>query len=166
MSLIHPDNLQPVVVHSADAELLGTAPNTIQLLADGGTTGGVLSAVRSRMSKGTDGPAPHYHAAQPELFFIIEGRLNVLVGERVVTVGEGDFLLVPPHMPHAFSTPEDSGVDLLFLMPTVDRFEYFRLVDQVRQGKASPREILDSQDRFDNHFLDSPVWRQFRSGTP
>ena len=165
MSLINPDDLQPVLVRAGDAKLLGIAPNTIQLLADGGTTGGVLSAIRSRMSKGTDGPAPHYHAAAPEILFIISGRLHVLFGEQVVTASEGDFLLVPPRMTHAFSTPQDSGVDMLFLMPRVDRFEYFRLVDQVRQGKASPRMILDSQDRFDNHFLNSDVWRQFHSGS-
>jgi mannose-6-phosphate isomerase-like protein (cupin superfamily) len=161
--LITPDELQPVVVRAGDAEILGIAPNTIQLLADGATTGGVLSAIRSRMTSGADGPAPHYHAIAPELFFIIS-RLHVLVGERVVTVSEGDFLMVPPGMPHAFSTPGDSGVDMLFLMPKVDRFEYFRLLDQVRQGKASPRAILDSQERFDNHFLESRVWREFRGG--
>jgi hypothetical protein len=41
-----------------------------------------------------------------------------------------------------------------------DRFEYFRLGDRVIKGQASPQEILDSQERFDNHFIDSPTWRQ------
>jgi hypothetical protein len=57
-------------------------------------------------------------------------------------------------------------VDILFLMPGVERFEYFRLGDRIRKGQASPQEILDTQDRFDNHFQDSAVWRQFRLGTP
>jgi oxalate decarboxylase/phosphoglucose isomerase-like protein (cupin superfamily) len=96
------------------------------------------------------------------IFFIIKGALHVLAGQRVVTVGEGDFLLVPPNTAHAFCTPADAGVDMLFVMPGAERFEYFRLGDRIRQGKASQKEILDSQDRFDNHFQDSPVWRQFR----
>ncbi|WP_281177850.1 hypothetical protein [Actinospica robiniae] len=29
---------------------------------------------------------------------------------------------------------------------------------------ASPQEILETQDRFDNHFLDSPQWREARGG--
>jgi hypothetical protein len=40
-----------------------------------------------------------------------------------------------------------------------ERFEYFRLADRVIKGQASPREILEAQERFDNHFLDVPAWR-------
>jgi hypothetical protein len=30
---------------------------------------------------------------------------------------------------------------------------------KVIRGQADPREILESQERFGNHFLDFPVWR-------
>jgi hypothetical protein len=33
-----------------------------------------------------------------------------------------------------------------------------RVLPSYRQ--ASPQEILDSQEHFDNHFLDSPIWRE------
>jgi hypothetical protein len=44
----------------------------------------------------------------------------------------------------------------------LDRLDYFRLGDRVRKGQADPRELLATQERFDNHFLDSPLWRQTR----
>jgi hypothetical protein len=59
-------------------------------------------------------------------------------------------------------TPADTGVDLLFFMPGVARFEYFRLIGRIRSGEASPQEILDTQERFDNHFQDSAIWQRFR----
>jgi mannose-6-phosphate isomerase-like protein (cupin superfamily) len=162
MTVFKPDDSQPLVlVRANEAEILGIAPNTIQLLADGGTDG-ALSAVRTRMAKGTDGPPPHYHERGPEIFFIIEGSMHALAGEQILTVREGDYLLVPPRTTHAFCTPDDIGVDMLFMMPGVERFDYFRLGDRVRKGEASPSEILESQDRFDNHFEDSEIWRQFR----
>lgn len=67
-------------------------------------------------------------------------------------------------MPHAFGAPAatESEVLIVFAPGLEDRFEYFRLVDRVQRGQASPREILATQDRFDNHFLDSPIWRQRR----
>jgi quercetin dioxygenase-like cupin family protein len=154
-----------LLVHATDAEVLGLDPNTIQLLADG-SSDGAISAVRTRMAKGTEGPPAHYHKGAPEIFFIIEGGLHVLAGEDVVTMREGDYLLVPPQTTHAFCTPDDAGVDMLFLMPGIERFEYFRLGDRIRRGEADLAEIVgpEAQDRFDNHFQDSTTWRQFRSG--
>lgn len=43
--------------------------------------------------------------------------------------------------------------------PGTARFDYYRLLDRVHRGEADPQEIADSQDRFDNHYVDSPVWR-------
>jgi|SRR5579872_6273110 len=163
MTEIDPRYAEPVVVRADDTELIGLAPNTIQLLADSPATHGALSVIRSKLGKGMDGATPHHHMLNPEMFFVIEGALQVLTGEQVVTVRAGDFLLIPPHMQHAFGTPADSGVDMLFIMPRAERFDYFRLLDRVRRGEANPQEILATQERFDNYFEESPVWRQFRA---
>ncbi|MGS2645462.1 cupin domain-containing protein [Streptosporangium sp. G12] len=155
---------RPVLVRAGEAEILGDPPNTMELLADAETTGRLVSAIRTKIGKDTDGPPPHYHNGAPEIFYIVDGGLHVLTGDQVVTVETGDFLLVPPRTPHAFSTPAHTGVDMLIFKPGAERFDYFRLGDRVRRGEASPQEILGSQDRFDNHFHDSPVWRRFRDG--
>jgi hypothetical protein len=42
-------------------------------------------------------------------------------------------------------------------------FDYYRLLDRVHRGEADPREIGESQERFDNHYVDSPLWRETRS---
>src|SRR5215470_9864992 len=126
----------PRLVRASQAETLGTAPTTIQLLADGDPQGGI-SVVRSRLGKGTNGPPPPYHTSSPEIFFILDGGLHVLCGQQVLTLGAGDYLLVPPGSLHAFATPNDTGVDLLFLMPGVARFEYVRLGDRIARGQAA-----------------------------
>lgn len=146
-----------VMTTAATAEVLKLGPIATTLLADG-----AISAARTTMAKGTDGPAPHYHTTSPEAFLIIEGGLQVLVGDQIEEVEAGDFLLVPPNVTHAFATPEHTGVDMLFLMVGIERFDYFRLLDKIARGEASPQDVLATQDRFDNHFLDSEAWRTFR----
>ncbi|ETK35022.1 cupin domain-containing protein [Microbispora sp. ATCC PTA-5024] len=162
MTVIDPNDARAVLVRAGEAEVLGEFPNTLELLADAETTGGLVSAIRSKIGKNTDGPPPHYHNEAAEIFYIIDGGLHVLTGEHVVTVGTGDFLLVPPRTPHAFSTPAHTGVDMVIFKPGAERFGYFRLGDLVRRGEASPQEILDAQDLYDNHFHHSAVWRRFR----
>jgi hypothetical protein len=83
----------------------------------------------------------------------------------VLSLEEGDFLSVPRSMPHAFASPPDVGADVLIVFAPAanERFEYFRLVDRVIKGQADPQEILDTQERFDNHFVDSAPWRKART---
>lgn len=61
------------------------------------------------MATGADGPPPHYHAGSAEIFFVLDGALEALAGDRVLTLGKGDFLAVPAFMPHAFAAPAGSS---------------------------------------------------------
>ncbi len=151
-----------VLVRQQDAEQLDTIGVT--LYADHDMTGGKLSGNRAYLPPGTSGPPPHFHRTSAELFFMLGGTLRVLAGEEILVIHEGDFLLVPPYMPHAWAAPTDDAADVLVLFtPGIERFEYFRLADRIRRGQAQPTEILDTQERFDNHFVDSPVWRQAKN---
>jgi mannose-6-phosphate isomerase-like protein (cupin superfamily) len=165
MSLLNPDGRGAVLVRAADAEVLGGGPSTIRLLADSAATDGAISANRTLLGPGADGPPPHYHQGSAEVFFLLGGSLQALTGDRLVTLEEGDLLVVPRAMPHAFAAPPGTHADVLVLFaPGMrDRFEYFRLGDRVIKGQASPQEILASQERFDNHFVDSSIWREVRT---
>jgi mannose-6-phosphate isomerase-like protein (cupin superfamily) len=169
MSMVRTDGSESggaVLIRADEAEVLGTGANTIRLLADGSDTDGAISANRTHLAPGTDGPPPHLHRGSAEIFFVLDGALEALAGDRVLTLQKGDFLVVPKSMPHAFATPAGSGADVLvvFAPGMQDRSSYFRLVDRVAKGQASPQEILATQERFDNHFLDSPLWREARAG--
>lgn len=163
MSLLTTDGRSAVLVREAETEQLGAAPSIVRLYADASATGGALSSQRITLGTGANGASPHHHTGSAELFFILAGSLQVLAGDQVATAETGDFLVVPPLMPHAFGAAPGATADILIVItPGIERFDYFRLLDKVGRGQADPQEVLDSQERFDNHFLDSPVWRQAR----
>src|SRR5438128_9494110 len=105
MTMIVPSFDRAVVVREADAEVLGGAQLTARLLADSNATGGALSVMRTTIGEGTEGARPHTHSRSAELFYVLDGELQVLTGEQVVTAGKGDLVVVPPNMVHAFGTP-------------------------------------------------------------
>lgn len=45
------------------------------------------------------------------------------------------------------------------LPPGTSRFHYYRLLDRLHRGQASPQDVTESQERFDDHYVDSPVWQ-------
>lgn len=153
------------LVRAAEAEVLDSNPSSIvTLLADSDTTGGALTSNRATFRQGADGAPPHYHSRCTEIFFVLNGSLQVLTGDQVVTLHKGDFLAVPPQTPHAFGAAAGADADVLVVFtPGMARFDYYRMLERVQRGEADPGEIPASQERFDNHYVDSPAWRQARS---
>jgi mannose-6-phosphate isomerase-like protein (cupin superfamily) len=156
-----------VLVRAADAERIGFPPQTVRLLADSSSTGGKLSAQRVTLQGGAGGANPHHHVSSAELFYVVSGSAQLLAGDRVLLVAEGDLAVVPPGLPHAFAAAEASDTDLLIVItPGIERFEYFRHLARVATGQQPPESLLEVQARYDTFFDDSPAWRQARNSTP
>ncbi len=154
-----------VLVRAAEAEVIGFPPQTVRLLADSSATGGRLSMQRVTLAGGANGANPHHHASSAELFYVLSGSVQLLVGERVLDAGEGDLAVVPPGLPHAFAAAPASDTDLLIVItPGVERFEYFRHLARIATGQQSPESLLEVQARYDTFFDHSPAWQRARGG--
>ncbi|WP_392670800.1 cupin domain-containing protein [Streptomyces sp. LN785] len=159
MSLIVPDFDESVIVRSVEAEVVGRAPTSIQLLADSNATGGALSTQRVTLSDGADGARPHHHGNSVEMFYLLDGTAQLLSGDQVVTAERGDLVIVPPGLPHAFAAAPESDADILIVItPGVERFEYFRHLERIAYGKVPPESLLDVQELYDTYFLQSAAW--------
>lgn len=153
--------LQAVLTRSAEAETCADPSSVMTLLGETSGAGAAgFTSYRSTFATGAVGAPSHFHTKATELFFVISGSLQVLVGEEITVLNAGDFLAVPPHTPHAFAAAPGCEADVLFVFtPGMDRFDYLRLLGRVLRGEADPKEIAESSERFDNHYVDSPVWR-------
>ena len=101
MSIIVPSFYDAIVVREADAVVLGMAQLSTRLLADSNATGGALSVMRTTMGEGIEGARPHTHSKSAELFYVLDGQLQLLAGSQVITAGKGDLVVVPPDMAYA-----------------------------------------------------------------
>jgi mannose-6-phosphate isomerase-like protein (cupin superfamily) len=126
------------------------------LVLDGSDTNGTMSVNRAELGVQVPGPGPHNHKRFSELIYVCSGALDVLAGDKLLTLHGGDAVVVPPLMPHAFSaTAEGGDVDVLVVgSPGMDRFEYFREISNLTEFPPP----LDFQERYDNYFLESDVW--------
>jgi len=58
------------------------------------------------------GPPAHFHRAEDDAFFILEGELTFAggEGEEPIAAPAGTFVLVPPGVPHTFFNATDEPV--------------------------------------------------------
>lgn len=66
----------------------------------------------------TEGPGAHLHEANEEIFYILEGCMSVMIGDKWIEAEKGSFLRIPANTLHDFAnrSPEKSGL-LNFYIP-------------------------------------------------
>jgi quercetin dioxygenase-like cupin family protein len=91
--------LEPFVVSPNDHRPLRVAGEAVSVIADAERTG----SVELFLQEGHEGagPPPHVHA-WAESYYVLEGVIDVLAGDRMQTVKPGEFMFVPGGTPHMF----------------------------------------------------------------
>lgn len=151
------------IARASEAELLDLPDGSMmRLLADSSDTGGQLSAHFTLLAPGADGAGPHHHSTAGEVFYVLDGSVQLLVGDQVAIAAPGDLAVVPPGVVHAFAAAPGSGAQLLVTaMPGIERFEFFRTIVRVAGGLQSPAALLD-QSGYDTYADQSPAWQAAR----
>src|SRR5258707_15386321 len=112
MSIVLPNFKPSVVVRGASAGVVGAPTAKVKLLADSSATGGALSTVQVTLEKGADGARPQRHDRSAEMFYVLDGALQVLSGNEIIEAEQGDVIVVPPRLAHAFSAKRSTGADI------------------------------------------------------
>jgi mannose-6-phosphate isomerase-like protein (cupin superfamily) len=96
--------LPPGVIHlpTGEGRHYPCGPMQSVFLADGEETGDRYAVSIWWVDPGKPGPGAHYHEANEELFYVIEGTMTFLVGDQHVDATVGTFLRIPAGVTHDF----------------------------------------------------------------
>ncbi len=61
--------------------------------------------------------SPHIHPDSEEAMVIVEGSLEAILGDQVVTLGEGDTVLAPAGVKYGFENRSGATARLLAIFP-------------------------------------------------
>ncbi|HET7714091.1 MAG TPA: cupin domain-containing protein [Bauldia sp.] len=87
----------------------------VHIRSNGRDNGG-LHVIETVVPSGDESPW-HVHHDEDESFYVMEGELEVIVGDRRVRLGPGDFAFGPREVPHGFRVTSPGPAR--FLMITV-----------------------------------------------
>ena len=82
--------------------------------ADGDETKSAYSISEWWLEPNTQGPGAHQHP-DDDTFYVLEGTMSILVGDRWVDAHKGSFVLIPGGMTHDFENRSDARAGVLNL---------------------------------------------------
>jgi mannose-6-phosphate isomerase-like protein (cupin superfamily) len=74
-----------------------------------------FSVFESSPPPGLPGPAPHVHHRYDEAWFVVEGTMEFLLGDRLERGAAGAFVLVPRGVRHSFANPGPDRARMLVI---------------------------------------------------
>lgn len=104
--------------------------------ATGADTGGTLT-VHEQWVTPAGNPPLHVHDRQDELFLVVDGEIEVVLGDRTIVVPSGSAAFGPRGIPHTYAVRD--GVAHLYVVSTPSGLEdFFREIGDPAAALALP----------------------------
>jgi quercetin dioxygenase-like cupin family protein len=92
----------------------------------------------------------HYHTKIEELFYVLDGELDLRCGDQTLKGGPGTFVFVPPGAAHAFGNSSSKPGRMLLVTAPPGHEKYFdELRDLVKDGKPDPDMLAKLRAKYD-----------------
>ena len=116
-----------------------------RFLVTGAESGGAYFAMEAIVPPG-GGPPPHIHRHEDETFYVLEGEVEFLLGDRTFPGSPGDFVNVPRGTLHRFHNPGSATARLIltFTPAGIERFfeETLERADDLDQSPPDNIELV------------------------
>jgi quercetin dioxygenase-like cupin family protein len=152
---LHPEDMPvgPTTLTQLDGRLLHRPSGTGDLfwgpgdmyrfLVTGEETGGAYFAMEAFVPPG-GGPPPHIHRNEDETFYVVDGDVEFLLGDRIVTAGPGDFVNVPRGEVHRFHNAGAASARLILTFTPANIEHFFEeTLERVLDPSQSPPDNID-----------------------
>ena len=144
----------PIILQPGEGESVQIRSSTCTFKATGKDTKGHFGLFEFVMEAGSIGASPHIHKQLTEMFYVLEGSVEMTLSDRTLAAQPGAFILVPENTPHGFSNLGQTPAKLLIMFCPADmREQYFAgLAALTKDGRQpSQEELLELMQKFDQY---------------
>lgn len=149
----------PLILQPGAGRSVQIRTSTCTFKATGKETHGHFGLFEFVMEPKSTGASPHIHKELTEMFYVVEGEIELVLAERRIVAEPKTFILVPENTPHGFSNVGQTQATLLIMFcPADSREQYFEgLAELTKDGRQpSQEELLDLMQRFDQYPVPEP----------
>src|SRR5215472_14203151 len=144
-----------IVLKPGEGRVISLGPIQMIVQEDGTQTRGTLGVAEFTVPPHAPTPPAHIHHAHEEVFYVLEGELEFLVGEETVRASAGTFVMVPIGAAHTFSNPTDRPARFLNTFTPPLYIGYFEEMSNLMQADAAlvPQQFAELMARYDTEVV-------------
>ena len=120
--------LAPIIKCKSLGNTYRYAGGIVSILLSGSETGGELAAWEAVQKPGSEPPL-HLHHTADETFFVMEGEMRFMVGDRILDAPAGSVVFAPRGVPHTFKIKSSQARAITLCTPAGFE-EWFRELGQ------------------------------------
>lgn len=121
-------SFEPVVVGPGEGTPIWQLGNQFTVKASAEQTGGAYSLLE-QVCAGAPPPL-HVHDQEEEAFFVLDGTLDLHLGDELVKAQAGSFCLVPRGVAHTFRSTSEQPARMLVVLSPPGFERFFEAVEQ------------------------------------
>jgi mannose-6-phosphate isomerase-like protein (cupin superfamily) len=132
--------MNPTIRRPAEGRTIAVVGDVYRFLATGDDTNGKYALWEAIVTPG-GGPPPHVHSREEEGFYVLEGEITIVVGDKRLVAGTGMFANMPVGSVHSFKNETNRPARMLIsVAPAGLEKMFFEFGQPVASGatKAPP----------------------------
>jgi quercetin dioxygenase-like cupin family protein len=144
-------SVEAIVIQAGEGKVLSLRGTQVAYKAEGERPGGGPTVLEVTAAPGFS-TGDHIHSRIEEIFYVVEGQFQIRAGDRVLRAGPGDFVLVPPGVPHGFGNPDGGPAKMVLLISPAGVHErYFEELAALlaKPGPPDIQAIAELRKRYD-----------------
>lgn len=144
-------SVEAIVIQANEGKALSLRGTRVAYKAEGERPGGGPTVLEFTAAPGF-GTGDHVHSRIEEIFYVVEGEFQIRAGDQMLRARAGDFVLVPPGVPHGFGNPEGGPAKMvLMISPAGVHERYFEELAELlaKPGPPDVQAIGELRRRYD-----------------
>jgi quercetin dioxygenase-like cupin family protein len=140
---------EAVIIGAGSGRVISLRGTEIRVLSTAADCTGA-SSFEFRALPGFD-TGSHIHSRVEELFYVLDGKLELRAGDRVTDGRPGTFACIPAGVPHAFANRGSSPARMLLVCAPPGHERYFEELAAIlaREGPPDSEAISALRARYD-----------------
>jgi mannose-6-phosphate isomerase-like protein (cupin superfamily) len=127
----------PIISLPGEGQKITANGIEIFLKATTAETNGLWSMLEYYLPASLPGPQPHYHKRTQEVFYVLDGTLQLFLNEKAINAPSGTLVMVPENAVHTFKNVSDTPVRFQVWFTPGGLEEYFIDVQKLIEQEPS-----------------------------